>query len=183
MKRILVIIGVALLAGCASEVNQTSSMSALAPPAGTRVVAKDNIILSIVPASGDSDYQQGMGELRSAITTRINNAKHNARVSYSNDPVTSGDGTLVKVDVLSFKYVSAGGRFFGGILAGHAVLNVNVKITDIATGKVQADTVFDTESSNWNGIFGATTPRQIEAVADKIAELVTGQATTPPSAQ
>lgn len=56
------------------------------------------------------------------------------------------------------------------IVVGDAELSLVVTLVGLSSGKVIGEWVLDTRSKRTAGIFGGTTSRQLEAIAQKIVE-------------
>ena len=177
MKKLVVILITVmpvLIVGCATQVQQTGSF---APPA-TSVKPGDVIFGSITAdqtVASSSDYASSMDDLRSALSDRLQQVLPGRTLIFNNPPAGVSAGLKMEITVLDFNHVSGAGRFFAGIAAGHARLEVHVVLTDIQTGNKFGDAEFGTKSSNWEGIFGGTTSRQIDAVAGRIIGMIAGK--------
>jgi len=78
----------------------------------------------------------------------------------------------VNISIENFRFVSGFGRFMAGAIVGNAQLMLKIKITELSSGKVIGESFFDTQSEFSEGVFGATTSRQLEAMAMKITEYI-----------
>lgn len=78
----------------------------------------------------------------------------------------------VKITVEHFRYVSGFGRFMAGVMVGDAELKLNVQLLESMTKEVISESVFDTRSEFSEGIFGATTSRQLQALSKEIVNLI-----------
>lgn len=169
-----------LIIGCATQVQQTGTLVL----AATSVKPGDVIYGSITAdqtVASSSDYPSSMDELRSALSDRLQQALPGRALVFNNPPAGVNSGLKMEITVLDFNHVSGAGRFFAGIAAGHARLEVHVVLTGIQTGNKFGDAEFGTKSSNWEGIFGGTTSRQIDAVADHVIDMIAGKTTAAPS--
>ncbi len=127
----------------------------------------NNVFISVAenPTYADnSRYRSSMRELISAIKT-----KNPSVQDLSGSP---HEGITAVITVEDFKYISTAARFVGGIISGKARLQVRLDLSDLATGKKLGESRMGTTSNNLQGILGATTPRQIDAVAEQIATLL-----------
>jgi hypothetical protein len=107
------------------------------------------------------DLINSMGELELLISKKLNVVK--------NKPVS---GLAVNISIENFRYVSGFGRFMAGVMVGDAELKLNVEIIELSSGNVIGKSVLDTQSEFSEGIFGATTSRQLEAMAVKVTEYI-----------
>lgn len=163
----LLIILTTTLVGCASKVSQH-----VAEPTKTQQTSEKSIVLN-VPVSkyfaADEDYLRSVKDLKSAID-------HNLKIISPSSVIQQGAGnaTGLKANILieEFYYVSAAARFLTGIMAGEAKLSVRVELYDLQSGEIVGESKFGTSSNISEGVFGATTSRQIEAVAKSIAEML-----------
>jgi hypothetical protein len=92
---------------------------------------------------------------------------------------TPGGKTLeARVRIQELSYVSGAARGTTGILAGRAVLNATLELRDKDSGDI-VDTIRASHaSSHAHGVFGATSGRQITAVAKEFASrIVAGKST------
>ena len=111
--------------------------------------------------SKSKDLINSMDELELLISKKLNVVK--------NKPVS---GLAVNITIENFRYVSGFGRFMAGVMVGDAELKLNVEIIDLSSGNDIGKSVLDTQSEFIEGIFGATTSRQLEAMAVKVTEYI-----------
>ena len=76
----------------------------------------------------------------------------------------------LNLTIVQFRFVSSFERFMTGIILGDAVLRISAEVVDVSSGKTISKSIFDTESETIQGIFGATTPRQLDAISEAIAD-------------
>ncbi|MGH8308101.1 MAG: DUF4410 domain-containing protein, partial [Gammaproteobacteria bacterium] len=154
-KLFLTVAALVLIVGCASEVLQTGNI-----PTVASVKPGDVIYGSIMadPAvASSSDYASSMDDLKLALNDRLHQALPGRQLIFNKLPASANTGLKMEITVLDFNHVSGAGRFFAGIAAGHARLEVRVVLTEIQTGNKVGDAEFGTKSNNWEGIFGGTT--------------------------
>lgn len=157
-------------AGCASHVQET-----VAEPTTIKQANISNIYLSIStqPAVVDSDgYETSIEELRNVLSEKIKAAIPSARVENGEAPGSKVQGLKAKLTIEDFRYVSGLGRFMTGIMVGKARLQVKVELIELGTNQKIGESSFGTSSQTKEGIFGGTTSRQIEAVADSIVRMI-----------
>lgn len=167
-----------VMSGCASDVQRTVNL-----PATVSVKTAKVIYVSLTPASTvttDSDYTNSMAEFRSTLNQKVEQAFPGTNVVFSAPPPGRVNDQEMSITVLDFRYVSGAGRFWAGILVGHARLQVRVQLIDLRNGNMLEDTTFGTSSSSGAGIFGATTTRQIEGVSEAIVNMLGGNASSSP---
>jgi hypothetical protein len=163
MKNVILIIFVCFITGCAANIQHSFKTSNIQQ--GTM---PDSITLDIVTASTitkNANLVKSIDELNKLIATEYKGhliprgASERADVS-------------VEITVEHFRYVSGFGRFMAGVMVGDAELKLSVKLIDLATNKVVNESQLDTESQFSEGIFGATTSRQLEAMSKKIVSMI-----------
>jgi hypothetical protein len=117
-----------------------------------------------VPTS--TDLAKITTELKQLISGKYSGMTQDSSLSQ----LKPDNGIGVYISIEHLKYVSGVERFMVGILAGDAELRLGVKLVELSSGDVIGESVLDTRSKKVEGIFGATTSRQLEAVAQKIVE-------------
>lgn len=183
MKRleiVLIAVITALIVGCAAQVQEIGSTA----PATTTMRPGDVIFGSITAdptVTSGSDYASSMDDLKSALSDRLPQVLPGRQLVFSTPAAGTNSGMKMEITVLDLDDLSGAGRFFTGIAAGHARLEVHVVLTDLRTGSKVGDAEFGTKSSNWEGIFGATTSRQIDAVADHVVDMIVKSAASVPA--
>ena len=91
-------------------------------------------------------------------------------IAGSTSPDAQADLQL-NAEIMKLKKVDAGARVIGGAFAGQAHMIVDVKLTDMKTGKSVG--AFQAEGKSSGGsIFAGTTYQSVERVAEKIVEFV-----------
>jgi hypothetical protein len=86
---------------------------------------------------------------------------------------TGAAGTLLTVNVVDFRYVSAGARVGLGVMTGNAFVNAQVSFRDLNTGQVWGERHYDTSSSAWQGVFAPMTDKQVHAICKEIVATLT----------
>ena len=84
------------------------------------------------------------------------------------------EGVKIQLFINDFSYVSGAGRFFGGILAGDARLNFDLKLYSLKDNTLIKEENIATTSSKWAGIFGATTSNQLEFASKQVLSIIVG---------
>lgn len=157
-------------AGCAAHVQETVSK-----PTTLRQENTSNIYLSISgqPSVVESDgYESSTEELRNVLSEKIKAAIPSARVENGDASVSHTQGLKAKLTIEDFRYVSGLSRFMTGIMVGKARLQVRVELIELGSDRKIGESSFGTSSQTSEGIFGGTTSRQIEAVADSIVAMI-----------
>ena len=90
-------------------------------------------------------------------------------VPQEGDPKPTGQaGTLVVVDIMDYRYLSAGARIAFGMMTGNAYIKSTVQFRDLATGNMLGERTYDTSSTAWQGAFSAMTDKQVQAICKQI---------------
>ena len=152
-----------LFSGCAAKVNKESVQPSNQAIPLTNIIYLDISSLSTVPES--KDLNNSIYELQNLLSKEFGNKL--LPISDSNK-----EGTGLFISIENYRHVSGFGRFMGGIMVGKAVLRLNVKLVDLATNSTIVDSNLDSRSEWGEGIFGATTSRQLEAMAKEIVKIV-----------
>ena len=84
------------------------------------------------------------------------------------EPAT-GKGLVARLTITDFNYVSGAARGTGGILAGRAVLRVNMVLTDSENGAALGSVSAGHASSHGQGVFSPVTSGQITAIAKELS--------------
>ena len=167
MKNFILIILVSLITGCAANIKQsvkTSNMHHGAIPNSISVaISSSNSI------SKSRDLTKSITELNTLIATDY---KGNLIPSNSSNQADIS----VEITIEHFRYVSGFGRFMAGVMVGDAELMLNVKLVDLSTNQIVSESQLDTRSEFSEGIFGATTSRQLEAMSKKIVDIINSSA-------
>ncbi len=169
LKLAIFLIASQVITGCASQVQKSNVIQ----PSVQREKLH-NIQISINPArrfSASRGYDESMDKLGRILQEKIASAFPDAKVAIGSTP-TSGPGLRISLTVLDFHYVSGGSRFFSGMMSGNALLRVKVELSDLQTNKKNGESILGTTSSAREGIFGAFTSRQIDAVTDSIVAMI-----------
>jgi hypothetical protein len=156
------------LAGCAATVaSQVAKPIQTSAPGSYRSVA----VAVITQRSGDEE-KETVETLRSGIVKRLADSGAFQIVHGIADLSQSTADLNALVSVEQFAYVSGTLRYSLGGLGGKARLGVRVQLAEAKTQQKIGDATFDTASSGWQAFFGATTPRQVQAMIDKVAETI-----------
>ncbi|CAM4405615.1 DUF4410 domain-containing protein [Pseudoalteromonas maricaloris] len=163
LKIFAVIISVLIFSGCAAHIQETSKTA-------NRAVGKtpQSVFLDITSSHSVSKSK--------SLSNSINELKALIAKDFNGSIVESGSAEQaplsVEITIEHFRYVSGFGRFMVGVMAGDAELKLNVKLINTDTNEVVGESILDTRSEFIEGIFGATTSRQLEAVSKKVVSMI-----------
>jgi len=115
---------------------------------------------------GQTGYDTTAAELRERF---VANLKAKGKYSIVGTGTATDPDLDVRLAITDFHYVHGAARFLTGILSGHAVLSVTMTITDGKSGAALGSVDAGDSSSHAQGILGATTSRQVEAIANELA--------------
>jgi hypothetical protein len=155
------------VAGCASKVQQT-----VTKPITVQKNDVKTIYLKISHTPNvveDGAYVNAEKELSDAIIKKVNMKMPKTNIITTQKPVAGLEANVV---INEFNYISGAARVFAGALSGKAKLGAKVTLTDIASNKNVGETDLGTSSKFSEGIFGGTSSKQIDALADQIVALI-----------
>jgi len=159
-KNIKCIFLVLFISGCAANIKEV----VYKPINKDEKAQKAAVFLDISHAkyvSNSKDLTNSMNELGQLISKKLTVVKNKSKSDLA-----------VNISIENFRYVSGFGRFMAGVMVGDAELKLKVKLIELSSGNIIGESVFDTESEFSEGIFGATTSRQLKAMAIKITEYI-----------
>jgi hypothetical protein len=166
-KCILVALAAIALGGCAASVKKGDN----AAPVKVGADASKRLILNMTgskDSTTSSDWEPFKGLWRQALQEDMaaNGAPFSAQ---EGEPKSTGEpGTLLVVDIVDFRYLTAAVRFGFGVMTGNAFVNARVSFRDLKTGEVWGEQRYDTSSTAWEGIFSAMTEKQVRAICKEI---------------
>jgi hypothetical protein len=170
LKRILALLAVSLaLAGCAASVTKPTSNEA--PIRVGRDSAK-SIVLNITGsnvATESKDWEQFKGVWDASMKDEVTGIGASFAAQEGDPKPTGQAGTLVVVDIMDYRYLSAGARIAFGMMTGNAFIKSTVQFRDLATGNMLGERTYDTSSTAWQGAFSAMTDKQVQAICKQIA--------------
>ena len=167
MKNFILIIFVSLITGCAANIKQSVKTSNI-----QQGIAPNSIKLGISASNSitkNKDLVNSINELNKLISKEY---KGNLLTDNSSDKADIS----VEVTIEHFRYVSGFGRFMAGVMVGDAELKLSVKLIDLTTNQIVSESQLDTRSEFSEGIFGATTSRQLEAISKEIVSIINSSA-------
>jgi hypothetical protein len=172
---LVILFAVVLLGGCTAAVRTTS------PPSAPVAVSGDSsryVVLNIAgseQAMQSPNWTQLVAEWQKAMTETTDAAGIRLSVQGGEPSATGEQGTLVALQVNSFRYVSPAARYLGGVFTGNAYIAATVKFLNLRTGEVLGERSYNTASRGGQGIFAPMTDRQVRAMASEImAEIKRG---------
>ena len=160
IKKLQIVLVVFFISGCAANIKEVIHT----PINVDQNVQNHSVYLDVSPAkslSKSKDLTRSIGELEQLISKKFSVVKNK-----------SSSNLVVNISIENFRFVSGFGRFMAGAIVGNAQLMLKIKITELSSGKVIGESFFDTQSEFSEGVFGATTSRQLEAMAMKITEYI-----------
>jgi hypothetical protein len=169
------------LIGCAATVNQSGMAGQPQQPRAFTQTSDKSLILRVSGNAGlqaNSDWADFNEEWRKSMEAAAANANMSFTFASDDDAANGKAGTLVRVKVNDFKYLSQVKRYMLGLMAGNGSMNVDVDYIDLPSKKLLATKNFSTSTNASEGIFSAATPKQVEAVSLEIVnDLRTAAAT------
>lgn len=160
--------------GCASDPARRAEVAEweatrLAPPLKPLSEFRDYELKPITMSTGvmaDDAKAQVSRELGAKITTRVTPLLHNWRAQKAQG--ASGSVLIIEPKVQQLRVISAGARFFVGIMMGESFIDMEVKLTDSATGQVIATPRIRLSADAWGGTWsiGATDKNLLDYITD-----------------
>lgn len=174
---LMVILGAALLSGCAATKQNEQSSQATASDAPVRqavpipAASAKKLVLVMTGAKTSTDAKDWSSFKEEWRATFADHAK-DAGIAFSlhdGDMRPQGEmGTLLSVNVNDYRMVGIGARIFFGAMTGNAYIDAKATFSDLKTGKPFGTQDFNTSSSAWHGVFGKMTPQQVDAIATEV---------------
>jgi len=158
----------ALLSGCAATVDKAhidNPALAVSAPAKAKVAVKVQAAPGMV-ASGSwealrADWRDGMA--LAAGQRGMSLEWLQAEQQPDNTP-----GVLALVKVRHFRHMDTTERLLGGILVGDAFVNAEVEFFEWPANKRLGSRVYNSSTSFKEGIFSATSRKQVQAISEEI---------------
>lgn len=163
-KITLAVMLTALLGGCAATVKKDND----AKPVKVGANATKAIVLTMTgekDATQSKDWEPFKGIWREALQEEATAIGATFTAQDGEAKPTGAPGTLLAVNVVDFRYISAGARYGFGVMTGNAFVNAQVSFRDLSTGEVWGERHYDTSSSAWQGVFAPMTDKQVHAIA------------------
>jgi hypothetical protein len=156
-----------LLGGCAATVQKSDDVTSVRVGAN----ATKSIVLSMAgskDATDSKDWEAFKGVWREALKEEANAVGATVTAQDGESKPTGVPGTLLAVNVVDYRYISAGARYGFGVMTGNAFVNAQVSFRDLNTGELWGERHYDTTSSAWQGIFSPMTDKQVHAICKEI---------------
>jgi len=157
-----------IMTGCAAQVSKAPKLSdrkTITSPAEQIIILIRTYPEYYVQKS--SDLTHAIAKLNDLLRNNIESQIPHSKVYFKPG---HQENVGMNISIESFRHVSNFERFATGILVGDAMLRLKIKIIDLQTDRVIDKTTFNSASETMHGIFGATTPRQVEAMADAVTK-------------
>jgi hypothetical protein len=170
--RVLAAVFVAVLGACAvtPEVSDQQPVNA--------DLAQYAAVYASVDAPSEVRAKQEFGPTSDRLLSEfVQNVNLQGKAASVGPAPTGGKALEARLEITEFNYVDGAARVLVGILAGNAVLKVNMTLRDPASGKVVGEVAAGAASSAMQGIFAADTARQVEAIAKQLASKLGGPGT------
>ncbi|WP_137971471.1 DUF4410 domain-containing protein [Pseudomonas sp. F(2018)] len=177
MRATITMLAVALLTGCAAQVD-TSATS------GDLIIdkpARRNVLVSL-NGSEQAESNESWQDLRHSLHSNLDDQAFHSlyRMTHVAERRTIDvPGVLVSVDVTNFRYLSQIRRSFLGPTTGNAWVDAKVAFYDLQSGELLGNRTYRTTSSGWGTFFSNMTERQVQALSAKIIDEIM-QADEPP---
>ena len=166
------LLAAAVLTGCAATVNRASDE---APLIAAAPIATKRVVLEIKgPSGADSgaDWDAFKEEWQTSLTAALAAQGATFTFSTSTEPAVSAAAILLKMQVNDYRYVSQAKRYAVGVFSGNASLDIEVEFIEIPSNKRLGKRKYAASSSALQGVFAAMTPKQVEAVAKEIVQVI-----------
>ena len=177
MRATITMLAVALLTGCAAQVDTRAT-------SGELIIdkqARRNVLVSLKGSEQAESYESWQ-DLRHSLRSNLDDQAFHSlyRMTHVADRrVIPTPGVLVSVDVVDFRYLSQLSRSFLGPATGNAWVDAKVAYYDLQSGELLGSRTYRTTSSGWGTFFSNMTERQVQAVSAKIIDEIM-QADEPP---
>jgi hypothetical protein len=176
MKKLnlMILLGMLLLAGCASTQRGTSAPQLPVPavqavPIPAASAKKLILVMSGSKATTESrDWAAFREEWRATFADHAKEANIAFSMQESMPRGSADAGTTVAVHINDYRLVGIGSRVFFGVMTGNAYIDANVNYSDLKSGKPFGSQNYNTSSNAWHGVFGKMTPQQVDTIADGV---------------
>lgn len=162
--RVLVGLLALLITGCAATPQLTER-----EPLG-RALSQYRVVYAVVDGTSDvrakDSYSSSSERLLGQFVADLRAIGKTASIGRAPPGQRALEAQLMVTD---FNYVGGAARITGGILAGRATLGVTMTLSDPANGAVLGVVSASDSSSHLQGVFGADTDRQVQAMARELA--------------
>ncbi|MEI6127674.1 MAG: DUF4410 domain-containing protein [Pseudomonadota bacterium] len=116
-----------------------------------------NISLGSFEASDEytQDYKDDLTRFRVALIGNLQSKKKFARVIDGSDASSPHKTVKVTGKIISMRITSTSARIWGGVFAGSSHMDIYVKLTDAATGKVIKEKVIASYNNAWGASYSS----------------------------
>jgi hypothetical protein len=150
--------------------NQAADQQQQDPPLAKKY---QNIVVGEFAASPEikKDYAEALDECQANMVWALENQKAFKSVARAKtDMRYPPQSLLVQTDVSDLHIVHGAARFWAGAFAGKSYMNLNLKLTDAATGKVVREKAISSSNNAWAAAWvGGSSDRTLPADMGKIA--------------
>ena len=162
------------VAGCASDPARRAAVAEvevarLAPPLKPLAEFRDYDLKPIAMSTGvltDEAKVEVSKELEAKITARVTPLLESWRIGKGQ----TGNGSVLIIEpkVQELRVISGGARFFLGAMMGDSYIDIDVKLTDSATGQTIANPRVRRNADAWGGAWsvGATDRNLLDYITD-----------------
>lgn len=179
---LIALLGVSVLAGCAST-TPGSAASANSPAAASAPAALVQQPVTIPVASAKKVVLVMTGSKEVVEATDWGAFKETWRASFAkyakesntefsmqelSPPPSGAPGTVVAVYVNDYRLVGFAARRFLGVMSGNAYIDAKVSYRDLKTGQTFGVQEYNTTSRAWEGVFGKYTLQQVDEIGKQI---------------
>jgi hypothetical protein len=164
---LLALVGALMLGGCAATVQRPDAERA-AP--ALNVAASQRVVMNVQldpQHPQDAGWQAFRKEWLDITSEQATGRGHQFSVQEGQPKPTGQDGVLLVARINDYKHVGVGARVWLGAMTGNAFVDCKIEFRDLKTGRLYGERTYNTSSSAWHGVFAATTPKQIYAIADQ----------------
>lgn len=177
IQRILILVFSIYLSACAASLVKTDGQSQAASERTIAISPVDAKKINLEIGGSEvmttsSDWQAFVDEWQTSMTKQTSAAGIGFMLIKGAEQIPSEPSTLIKVTVNDFRYMSQVKRYMLGILAGNAYMDLNVEFIEMPSNKVVGTRKYNTSTSTGQGVFSAATPKQVQAVAADIVNVV-----------
>lgn len=177
LNRAVLLTAICMLAGCAATINKPEGYAQAGQEITVSSAAAKKIALLLTGTetiTSSADWPAFSEEWKTSMTDATASSGVGFTLLQGTNPVPTDTGTLVKVTVNDFRYMSQAKRYLVGVLAGNAYMDLTVDFFELPSKKPLGTRKYNTSTRGGQGIFSAATPKQVEAVSAEIVREVRG---------
>lgn len=172
---------VVLLSGCAATINRPEGAAQTEQKFAVSAAASKTIVLELTGSetmTSSADWPAFLEEWQTSMTEATAATGGDVTFLQGANPLPTDTGTLVRVTVNDFRYMSQVKRYMLGVLAGNAYMDLTVDFFELPSKQLLGSRKFNTSTSGSQGIFSAATPKQVQAVSAEIVREIRGRPVT-----